>query len=102
MYDYTKWRYLIVPPPLPQAIMQQLLAKQPAMESYQSLVSEVLLLPGDTSEKKKIEKVVLALYADWDAICHQVYFYEQPKYFWFFSSFYHILLLVFSRATFLE
>ena len=42
------------------------------MESYQSLVSEVLLLPGDTSEKKKIEKEVLALYADWDSICHQV------------------------------
>ncbi|CAI8007197.1 Dystrophin, partial [Geodia barretti] len=54
-----------------QAITQQLLAKQPHMESYQSLVSEVLLLPGDTSEKKKIEKEVLALYADWDSICHQ-------------------------------
>ena len=52
--------------------MQQLLAKQPHMESYQSLVSEVLLLPGDTGEKKKIEKEVLALYADWDSICHQV------------------------------
>ena len=42
------------------------------MDSYQSLVSEVLLLPGGEREKKEIEKEAMALYNDWDSICQQV------------------------------
>ena len=42
------------------------------MDALQSLVSEVLLLPCGEAERKEVEKEVLALYNDWDSICHQV------------------------------
>ena len=42
------------------------------MDALQSLVSEVLLLPCGEAERREVEKEVLALYNDWDSICHQV------------------------------
>ncbi len=42
------------------------------MESVQSLVMDVLVLPGKEEERRAMEQKLSTLYCAWDDICQQV------------------------------
>lgn len=56
---------------LPQAICQQVVARQPKMQTLHMLVAELILIPAKSSEKQRLEQMTSELCTDWDELCHQ-------------------------------
>ena len=71
VYSYT----MAYTHPRMQAICQQVMTRQPKLESAQSLAAEVLQIPSNQEERQKIEERLTSLFNDWDKICQQVSLY---------------------------